>query len=642
VLWLAGFLVIRLFCYVSAETLRPVSLWRAVVLGFAWDLAGAGVAWVILLALHVLFVGRAIARYSLLVLLVPACLLGIVNAMFVGWAHVPLDPSFVVYVDSVGSLLGSAHAALPQWYWVAAFSIAVLAVLGAAWFYGFRYDRAGELSGRWVLIAAAAVLVLLAASVAFHAAGPERLEVRSLSANAVWHFVEYAFTWKPTRIVAGFEGPTAGLADKIRNALVTDQGVFHYLDDEFPLMKYNVSFSRPGGRKGVWDRSKAIRPNIVFLFLESFRAQDLGAYGSRAGLTPNFDALAEKGWLWENFYANGVQTARAALAALCSVHPCYRRGSVARANPSLPLRGLASILKENGYQTEFYHNGSLAFENKKPFFANLGFDVILGMRELDPDGKLENYGGWGYADAIFAGQLAERLNRQPPDEPLLLAAFTVSTHHPYEVPDPRLKIVPEAGGDYPKYQNCIHYCDYALGLFFEKLSERALDSTIFVILSDTCQPMGEHHHNYALIRYLYEENLRVPLLIYAPRYIKQAKRFSDVASQVDITPTLLDMLQVRCVNTAVGRSLLADVDEPLAVFSNPYGWIGARKGRYKYIIARPERDNYVESLYDLESDPGETNNIASRKPAVCAQLRSRLTSVIAANEHLMRRHRIWK
>jgi len=634
-LWVIGFLATRLFCY-SAYPLEGGGLGRVLILGLAWDLGAAAAGWLAVVLLQVLFPRRLIGRYSILIVLVPALLLGTVNALFVAWAHAPLDASFLGYIDSLGSLAGSARGLLPEWYWVAAFAIATLAVWGAAWLYGFR--RAAALGLRWRAVVAAAVIiaVLLGLSLAFHAAWAQpSTDAWAMAANPIWQLIDGVINSRSGSL--GKWG--GGAADRIREALVTDAGAFNYLDEEYPLMKFNVLFSRPGKRKDVWDRSRQIRPNVVILFLESFRAQDVGAYGSKARLTPTFDALAEKGWLWENFYANGVQTPRAALATLCSLHPHFGK-SVGRSNPSLRVRGLASILKEQGYQTEFYHNGSLSFDNKTPFFGNIGFDVILGMGQLNAEGKYDTFGGWGYADAIFAEQLADRLNRQPADKPLLLTAFTVSTHHPYEVPDERFKIVPETGGQHPKYQNCVHYSDHALDVFFGKLEKKALENTIFVVMADTCQPMGEHHNNFALVRYLYEENVRVPFLIYAPGYIKQPRRFSEVASQVDIMPTLLDMLGVRCANAAVGRSLLAAAEDPVAIFSNPYfeGWVGIRKGRYKYVLQ--VRRN-VESLYDLQADPDEKRNIVSSMPGVAAELRRRAKSAVEAGSHLIEHGRVW-
>jgi arylsulfatase A-like enzyme len=424
-----------------------------------------------------------------------------------------------------------------------------------------------------------------------------------------------------------------------RKWLVHDQGDFKFLDKEFPLIKYNYSFSRPGNRKGIWNRKLIEKPNIVLLFLESFRAHDIGVYGSRKGLTPYFDKHAKTGWLWTNFYASGVQTPRAALATLCSVYP-YLGKSIQRSNTNLPLRGLPSILNENGYITEFYHNGRLKFDKKIPFFPNLGFKRTFGMKDLDPQDRYGNY-GWGFPDVEFAKLLAIRLNGQDPNIPLFLTAFTVSHHHPWDVPDNNFKVIKEKGlGEYPRFLNSMHYTDHALGIFFKNINKKALNNTIFFILADTAQPMGEHHNNFALIRYLYEENLRIPFLIYAPGFIREGRRFPEIASQVDIMPTILDMLNIGCINHSVGRSLLSEMNRPFAFFSNPNFELraGVRMGRYKFI--HQFKDN-EDILFNLEIDPLERKNVAPIVSQVTENLKKITFEKAMAIQPLVNRRKIW-
>lgn len=642
--WLVLFSVTRLVAYVCSPPAYG-GLTRLLLDGVAHDVGGFAILWPIWFLVQVFWQGTAPARYVAALLFLLVAPFAFMNALFVAWAHEPLNHGFLTYLSDADDLAVSARALLPARHWLLLWLGGVLAVLAAAIGHAWRSSKGGVASkpafllGGWLLVAA--LTATSWTSSARGASAPGRRHRNAIAANLVLCELAYAVSHpRENADAADTDFLTGGLTPEyVRSALVQDQGRFVYLSDKYPLAKRNLSFSRPGRRKDVWDRTANVRPNVVVLFLESFRARDIGAYGSTKGLTPVFDGLAQKGWLWENFYANSTQTDRAALATLCSMYS-YVGPSIQRSQPTTPLRGLPAILKEEGYETAYYHNGSIEFGLKTPFFRSIGFDVLLGKEELDPEQKLGE-SGWGFPDVPFAEILAERLNAQEGGKPLFLTAFTVSHHHPWDQPDPALNVVEEVGREeYPRFQNSQHYSDYALGVLFERLEPKVLNNTIFVVLADTAQPMGEHDDNFALLVFLYEENLRIPLLVYAPGFIKEGRRFPDVASQVDVMPTLLDMLNIKCANHAVGRSLLAECETPIAYFSNPHFecWVGIRRGRYK-LIAQLQHNEF--SLFNLEADPDETENLIEHAPEVAAELRQSMEAKMRATQFLVGNERTW-
>ena len=659
--WLLGFAVLRVFCIakLSEDLVLSGSMGGLLVQGLVPDVLGFAVIFPIWLAVRWLTDKVRLGRFAMPILLLAALILGVINALVLSWSHSPLDPAIMkayADADSISKLSTSALGSLPNWPWTVGAATGVVLMIAAAVWWSLQEQKLAKKAIPASRLPWVGLLVLAAGGLSLWQgySGEQTSQRRAVAENTVWHFAKALVQPADDEITmsnsAGFFNlpqDEKGLtwAQKIRRRLVTDQGSFEYLDEQYPLVKRNTSFCEPDQRAVKWDGLGGKRPNIVMLFMESFRAFDIGAYGSTAGLTPNFDRLSKDGWLWENFYANGMQTPRGALAALCSILPRMAdpemgKQAIGRSDPNFPLKGLAEILKEQGYRTEYYHNGSLTFDNKEAFFRNLGFDHIYGMKALDPQRKYDYGGKWGYGDVIFAGQLAERLNKYESDEPLFLTAFTVTTHHPWRVPDPKLKIVPETGGQYPKYQNCIYYSDYAIGTLFKKLNKKVIDNTIFIILADTATPMGEHHKNFTLMKYLYEENYRIPFLVYAPGYIRQGRRFMEVASQVDIAPTLLDMLQFQCDNAMIGRSLLSKSEDSHAVFNNPYHsrWVGIRKGDYKYIL---QLNGNEESLYNLVDDPGERNNIIVDNRQIADVLRVMCMRKIEATQDLVKNNRIW-
>ena len=197
-------------------------------------------------------------------------------------------------------------------------------------------------------------------------------------------------------------------------------------------------------------------------------------------------------------------------------------------------------------------------------------------------------------------------------DPAFLTMFTMTHHHPWKVP------VPHEPPEFPdiispmyrRFLSTFHYSDQCLGAFIKRLHEEGLaEKTIVYVLGDHGQPMGEHGDNFIEQRALYEENIHLPLAIYAPgRTVPTV--IDDVASQLDLVPTVMDMLGIDGLNHAIGSSLLRKVPDRTAFFHNPYvfGYYGARRGEEKLIYNRSSQEAEV---YNLVTDPDETENIGS-------------------------------
>jgi len=424
-------------------------------------------------------------------------------------------------------------------------------------------------------------------------------------------------------------------AKTLRTALVRSGSDFNFLSEKHPLVKSNRSFGLAHGRPVSW---KAIeKPNVVIIMLESMRANEIGAYGSGLGVTPFFDSIAAKGWVWRNFYANGMLTWRAAIASLSSSYP---PSWDLEQHPSHPVRGLAEILGEHGYDTEFWQSGSQSYGNHDTIFANLGYKKIVGAdSSYFADIKIV---GWGIPDHILMEAAAERLNAQPPQTPLHMLLLTVSGHHPYlnplAAPDPLTRnkeLGPERA-----YQEIVSYVDYSLSVLFKRLSQDVLSRTIFVILGDHGTDLGVG----ALDKSMYGEPIdlhyKVPLLVYAPALESTPKILDDVASQVDIMPTVLDLLGIQATNHSMGRSLIARSApaEDYAYYGNTF-WHALRSGNMVYmhrssLYPNLARHDWPSRLYDLSSDPRQKKNLVDEMPALAESMHAKLQSVASANQAL--------
>ena len=391
----------------------------------------------------------------------------------------------------------------------------------------------------------------------------------------------------------------------------------HFPTSEYPLLKYTQGFT--GEKTFNLTLKEGEKPHVIFLFLESFRARNVGALGANLGASPHFDRLAREGILFTNFYANSVRTSRTVLSSLYGL-PSDIDGSEVAARAEIPFTGIPHLLKEKGYQTSYLHNGPLEFENQEDFFNLNGFETVKGQKTLRNLFPKAHSSSWGVPDECLMHYAANFLEKRK-ETPQFLTLFTISNHHLWNLPEHYQPpaFPKEISRIYRKYLNTFHYSDACLGLLIELLKEKKLlDNTLFFILGDHGYPMGEHD-NFVQQRYLYEENIHVPLLIYGKGRIQEAKKLHAPASQLDLVPTVMDLLGLTGFNHAVGHSLLRESEERKIFFHNPYVFknFGCRYGTYKFIHTRMTKEL---ELYDLESDPEEKTNVASHHEALSRTL----------------------
>lgn len=390
-----------------------------------------------------------------------------------------------------------------------------------------------------------------------------------------------------------------------------------YPSSEYPLYKYTHDFK---GEK-VFDLplQKGERPHVIFLFLESFRSKNVGCLGGNHLVTPHFDQLASKGILFSNFYANSVRTSRSVVASLFGI-PSDVDASEKAARVNLPLVGIPDLMKSIGYQSTYIHNGPTHFENQDVFFQNHGYESVLGRDHILKVFPQVNSGSWGLPDEYLMHYSARWLKKHE-NRPQFLTLFTITNHHPWNLPPfyPPPSFPSELHPTYRKYLSTFHYSDASLGLLIDLLrKEGLLEKTILFILGDHGYPMGEHDHNFFQQRYLYEENIRIPLLIYAEGRIKEKKIVTSPSSQLDLVPTVMDLFKLHGFNHAIGSSLFRKTNDRFVFFHNPYVFknFGCRIHQHKFIYTRLSQE--VE-LYDLEKDPEEKENIAREHPSLARE-----------------------
>lgn len=304
----------------------------------------------------------------------------------------------------------------------------------------------------------------------------------------------------------------------------------------------------------------AIRKNIVLVSIESLGSDYVDAFGGNRGVTPNLDALAEQSLVFQNFYATGLRTVRGLEAITLSVPPTPGR-AVPMRERNRGLQTLGGVFKQNGYEPLYIYGGYSVFDNMRDFFGGNGYTVI--DRTAIPDEEITHETIWGVADEdLYRLALRELDQRAEQDKLFFAHIMTTSNHRPYTYPDGRVSIPSHTGRE-----GAVQYTDWAIGEFLREARKRPwFADTVFVFLAD--------HTSHGRGRIdLPPENYRIPMLIHAPGFIAPG-RIDTVASQIDVAPTLLSLLNIGYDSRFFGQDILREAENHPRAFMANYLTVG--------------------------------------------------------------------
>ena len=371
--------------------------------------------------------------------------------------------------------------------------------------------------------------------------------------------------------------------------------------------------------------------NILLISIDTCRADHLGCYGYGGKTTPNIDAIAKDGILFENVVSPVPLTLPAHSSMLTGTIPPYHGVhdnldyQLAQSNLTL-----AEILKDNGFAT-----GAIvsSFVLDSQFGIDQGFDYYNDQFE----------------DEIKKGHFAERRGEEASrfacnwlsenkDKPFFLFLHYYDPHTVYDPPEP---FASKFANDL--YAGEIAYADHCIGKVLKKLKKLNLyDSTLLVITGDHGEGLNEHRekeHGF----FIYDSTIKVPLIFRCPKSSK-GKKVNDVIGLIDIVPTFLASLGIEVPPEVQGKDLSGYFEKnnssgddrylccesllPTSYNCNPL--LGVVTSGWKYIQStRPE-------LYNLKDDPREMNNLAEkqlhRARLMQGQLKQILETHIRRNE----------
>ena len=325
-------------------------------------------------------------------------------------------------------------------------------------------------------------------------------------------------------------------------------------------------------RRAIDNPGTLRKPNIVLVTIESFSAKYMGSNGDGRNLTPNLDELRKHSLYFNNFYATGTRTDRGLEAITLAIPPTPGRSIVKRIGRESGFASLGQQLSAIGYDSVFVYGGRGYFDNMNAFFSGNGYRVVDQSSVNESEISFKN--AWGMADEdLFKQTLKLADAGYAKQQPFLLQLMTTSNHRPYTYPDGRIDIQSGNGRD-----GAVKYTDYAIGQFLQAARQKPwFDNTIFVFVADhTAGSAGKEDLPIA--------NYQIPLFIYAPKLI-EARESAQLASQIDIAPTLLGLLNLSYESTFFGRNLLQDNPLPPRVVVGNYQHLGLFDGTNLAILS---------------------------------------------------------
>ncbi|HZL37496.1 MAG TPA: sulfatase-like hydrolase/transferase [Tepidisphaeraceae bacterium] len=376
----------------------------------------------------------------------------------------------------------------------------------------------------------------------------------------------------------------------------------------------------------------AHRPRHVIVYvLESTSTQFLGLYGSRFKTTPRLESEAAHSIVFDNITCHVGMTPCSLVAINSADYP----RPVWAANvydPSHPLNQpgtlLSEVLKQAGYRTLALTSSDFQFAYQRGYLEGR-FDTIWDKRDLGAPELVS----WGTADSAMVDKLLTWIDAgKDRAAPFFAMCWTNQTHHPYTLSPGQqeremggVTIPPPADGSVVnRYLNVLAEEDRQLGRLIDGIRQRGLaDDTLLAIIGDHGEGLNWPHQSLGHGFRIYQENVNVPCILWCPGLFHEKRRIGTVASQIDLAPTLTDILGIAPASTWQGHSLF-DPNRPSRAYfygaNNDY-LLGMREGDWKYIY---NATTGYDELYDLKIDPLEQNDISAQNPKVCHDLRRRV------------------
>jgi lipoteichoic acid synthase len=352
------------------------------------------------------------------------------------------------------------------------------------------------------------------------------------------------------------------------------------------------------------------RRHVALIHLESTRERSVTPYAGDIGTMPYLATLARNSLLIERAYTTIPHTTQAITSVNSGLYPSPVTDLVEAEPGGIPARCLAELLSEQGYKSAWFQSAEQTFENRPQLVENFGYQHFQAYESMNLRGfQRANY--LGYEDDIMLKSSRAWLEENA-SSPTLVTYLGVTPHDNY-LPIYRYGRKKFSSREMlNRYLNNVYYDDFWVKNIIEQYKRLGLyEESIFIIYGDHGEAFGEHgvyHHDGVI----WEEGLRIPLIVHDPQRFDGGERLPGPAHQLDLAPTIVDMLGYEVVDGEYpGRTLLSLPEDRTMFFGCRPDLLSAARiqGQQKYVY---HYGNRPEEYYDLKKDPLEKNNLISK------------------------------
>jgi phosphoglycerol transferase MdoB-like AlkP superfamily enzyme len=359
------------------------------------------------------------------------------------------------------------------------------------------------------------------------------------------------------------------------------------------------------------------KKNVMIIIMESFGKEYIGSLNNNKGYTPFLDSLINKSLTFTNAYANGKRSIEGIPAIVAGIPALMDEPFITSVYSGNTITSVATLLKTKGYNSVFFHggtNGTMGFDN---FSKLAGYDKYFGRSEYGNDNDFD--GNWGIYDEPFLQRTATEVNNMK--EPFLATVFTLTSHHPYKIPDGFENTFP--AGTLPIHRS-IGYADYSLRKFFETASKMPwFKNTLFVITADHTALSGSDFYQSRVGLY------SVPVLYYCAGDSGLTGKNNRTTQHIDILPSIMDYVGYPDSYFAFGESIFDENSKGFAInfINQSYELIS---DDYAFNM-----DFSGNSLYKFTSDSTMENDIILTNKNIATDMDKKLKAFIQNYNHAL-------
>lgn len=350
--------------------------------------------------------------------------------------------------------------------------------------------------------------------------------------------------------------------------------------------------------------------NVIVFIMESWSAVYCGSITGQKSFTPFFDSLANHSLLLTKFYANGQRSIEIVPSIISSVPAVFPVSIIGSKIELSRFRGMGTIFKELGYSTSFHHGartGSMGFDG---YVRLAGFDFYYGKEDVKNIADEDYDGVWGIYDEPFFIETGKNISRL--QKPSCSVIFSLSSHDPFKVPENRKNLFEDFVNE-NELELAVRYSDFSLREFFKfAATQNWYYNTLFIITAD---------HTLFNTRKNFISSFHIPCLLFSPS-INLSGRSDKIASQVDILPTIIDLLDLNVTHSSGGKSFF-DESKGFAVFYWGVHYVFLQDG---YCLLNNLEGPPV--MYKPEEDRNLEHNIILTEPIRAGYFNKRLLAYL--------------